>query len=196
MVDAGGFDHNAHTLRLLTCLENPYPDFDGLNLSWETLEGLAKHNGPVAAAAWALAEANADFPLELDSWPSLEAQVAAIADDIAYDNHDIDDGLRAGMLTLDALLELPFVGAPVGGHRTASSWARADAQAQGAGPRRDRPDGRRRARRDPARIAEAASRRSTTSRRRPAAGRFFGGDGGGGAGAEALLYASLYDSER
>jgi dGTPase len=109
MIDAGGFDHNAHTLRILTCLENPYPDFDGLNLSWETLEGLAKHNGPIAAPSWALAEANAGFDLELDSWPSLEAQVAAIADDIAYDNHDIDDGLRSGILNLDALIERPFV---------------------------------------------------------------------------------------
>jgi dGTPase len=109
MIDAGGFDHNAHTLRILTCLENPYPDFDGLNLSWETLEGLAKHNGPIAAPSWALAEANAGFDLELDSWPSLEAQVAAIADDIAYDNHDIDDGLRSGILNLDALIEQPFV---------------------------------------------------------------------------------------
>jgi dGTPase len=107
--DAGGFDHNGHTLRLVTCLENPYPTFDGLNLTWETLEGLAKHNGPVAAPKWALAEANSGFDLELGSWPSLEAQVAAIADDIAYDNHDIDDGLRSGILDLDALLAEPFV---------------------------------------------------------------------------------------
>jgi dGTPase len=107
--DAGGFDHNGHTLRLVTCLENPYPTFDGLNLSWETLEGLAKHNGPVARPKWAMAEADRGFDLELESWPSLEAQVAAIADDIAYDNHDIDDGLRAGILELEALLELPFV---------------------------------------------------------------------------------------
>ena len=107
--DAGGFDHNGHTLRILTCLENPYPAFDGLNLSWEALEGLAKHNGPVEAPNWALAEANRIFDLELGSWPSLEAQVAAIADDIAYDNHDIDDGLRSGILDLDALLQQPFV---------------------------------------------------------------------------------------
>ena len=107
--DAGGFDHNGHTLRLVTCLENPYPGFDGLNLTWETLEGLAKHNGPVAQPNWAMAEANAAFDLELASWPSLEAQVAAIADDIAYDNHDIDDGLRSGILDFDALLTEPFV---------------------------------------------------------------------------------------
>ena len=109
MAEAGGFDHNAHTLRLLTWLEQPYPRHRGLNLSWETLEGLAKHNGPIHRASWALAEANKAFPLDLASWPSLEAQVAAIADDIAYDNHDIDDGLRAGLFTLDALLAVPFV---------------------------------------------------------------------------------------
>ncbi len=109
LAEAGGFDHNGHTLRIVTCLENPYPDFDGLNLSWEALEGLAKHNGPVANPGWALGEADAAFPLELSSWPSLEAQVAAIADDIAYDNHDIDDGLRAGILRLEELLELTYV---------------------------------------------------------------------------------------
>ncbi|QNM82539.1 deoxyguanosinetriphosphate triphosphohydrolase [Sphingomonas sabuli] len=109
MADAGGFDHNAHTIRIATRLETPYVGFDGLNLSWESLEGLAKHNGPVAAPNWALAEANQEFDLQLSSWPSLEAQVAAIADDIAYDNHDIDDGLRAGLIDLDALLALPLV---------------------------------------------------------------------------------------
>ncbi|HEY0325875.1 MAG TPA: dNTP triphosphohydrolase, partial [Allosphingosinicella sp.] len=109
MAPAGGFDHNAHTLRLLTRLETPYPTFDGYNLSWETLEGLAKHNGPVAEPTWALAEVNAAFDLDLASWPSLEAQVAALADDIAYDNHDIDDGLRAELFTLDEVLEVPLV---------------------------------------------------------------------------------------
>ena len=108
MAEAGGFDHNAHTLRLLTRLECPYPDFCGLNLSWETLEGLAKHNGPVAEPPWALAEADAEFPLDLAGWPSLEAQVAALADDVAYDNHEIDDGLRAGLFGLDELLEVPL----------------------------------------------------------------------------------------
>lgn len=107
--DAGGFDHNAHTLRILTRLETPYPDFDGLNLSWETLEGLAKHNGPIEYPTWAMAEANSQCDLELATWPSLEAQVAAISDDIAYDNHDIDDGLRSGLLQLDELIELPLV---------------------------------------------------------------------------------------
>jgi len=109
MAEAGGFDHNAHTIRLLTRLESPYPRFSGLNLSWETLEGLAKHNGPVTGAPWALAEADSEWPLELECWPGLEAQVAAIADDIAYDNHDIDDGLRAGLFTLEELLEVPLV---------------------------------------------------------------------------------------
>ena len=110
LADAGGFDHNAHGIRILTRLETPYADFDGLNLSWETLEGLAKHNGPVASPNWALADANAGFDLKLDCWPSLEAQVAAIADDIAYDSHDIDDGLRAGIIDLDELVALPPIG--------------------------------------------------------------------------------------
>lgn len=111
MEAAGGFDHNGHTLRTLTRLECPYPNFDGLNLSWETLEGLAKHNGPVAAPQWALAAVDQDIGLDLASFASLEAQVAAIADDIAYDNHDIDDGLRAGLLTLEMLMEEPWIAA-------------------------------------------------------------------------------------
>jgi len=109
LADVGGFDHNAHTLRIVTRLETPYPEFDGLNLSWEALEGLAKHNGPIAEPAWAMAEVDGEWPLELGTWPSLEAQIAAISDDIAYDNHDIDDGLRAGLLDLDELLALPIV---------------------------------------------------------------------------------------
>lgn len=108
MADAGGFDHNAHTIRIVTKLETPYVGFDGLNLSWEALEGLAKHNGPVSSPTWALAEVNEEFDLELSTWPSLEAQVAAIADDIAYDNHDIDDGLRAGLIDFDALSAVPL----------------------------------------------------------------------------------------
>ena len=122
LADAGGFDHNAHTLRLVTVLENPYPDFDGLNLSWEMLEGLAKHNGPVTNPGWAMREADSAAGLDLDSWPGLEAQVAAIADDIAYDNHDIDDGLRSGILDLDALLAVPFV---------ARQWAAVEARHPG-----------------------------------------------------------------
>ena len=110
LADAGGFDHNAQTVRIVTKLENPYPGFEGLNLSWEALEGLAKHNGPVSQPSWALAEANNEWDLELGTWPGLEAQVAAISDDIAYDNHDIDDGLRAGLLQLDELIAVPIVG--------------------------------------------------------------------------------------
>ena len=110
LADAGGFDHNAHTVRIVSRLETPYPDFDGLNLSWEALEGLAKHNGPITSPSWAMVEANEQWDLELGSWPGLEAQVAAISDDIAYDNHDIDDGLRAGLLDLGELIEIPLVG--------------------------------------------------------------------------------------
>ena len=107
----GGFDHNAQALRIVSRLEVRYPTFDGLNLSWETLEGLAKHNGPVAGPLpWALAEVDAAFPLDLATWPGLEAQVAACADDIAYDNHDLDDGLRAGLFALDDVTAaVPFV---------------------------------------------------------------------------------------
>ncbi len=119
----GGFDHNAHTLRVLMRLESPYCDHDGLNLTWETLEGLAKHNGPVAAPTWALAELDAFYPLDLARHASLEAQVAALADDIAYDNHDIDDGLRAGFLQLDELLALDFV---------AEGWRAVETQFPGA----------------------------------------------------------------
>lgn len=109
MTGAGGFDHNANTLRVLMRLESPYCEHEGLNLSWEVLEGLAKHNGPVHAPNWALSELDSAFPLDLAQWSSLEAQVAAVADDIAYDNHDIDDGLRAGFLQLDDLLTLPAI---------------------------------------------------------------------------------------
>lgn len=105
----GGYDHNAHCLRVLMRLDSPYIGMSGLNLSWELLEGLAKHNGPVTAPGWALEELDAAFPLDLGQHASLEAQVASLADDIAYDNHDIDDGLRAGFLTLDDLLTLDFV---------------------------------------------------------------------------------------
>jgi len=109
MGQAGGYDHNAHSVRIVARLDSPYCDHDGLNLSWEMLEGMAKHNGPVAAPNWALAEVDRAFPLALSSWPSLEAQVANIADDIAYDNHDIDDGLRSGYLRLYQLPALDFI---------------------------------------------------------------------------------------
>ena len=111
MAGVGGFDHNAQTLRALMMIDSPYPRWAGLNLSWEMLEGLAKHNGPVVAPNWAMAAADAAFPLDLATHASLEAQIAAVSDDIAYDNHDIDDGLRSGILERDALLALPFVAA-------------------------------------------------------------------------------------
>ncbi len=111
MAPYGGFDHNAQALRIVTRLERHYAGFDGLNLTWETLEGIAKHNGPVPAPwPWALAEVNADWNLRLNTHASAEAQVAAVADDIAYNHHDLHDGLRAGLFTEADLSELPLVG--------------------------------------------------------------------------------------
>jgi dGTPase len=117
----GGFDHNAQTLRVVTSLEHRYPDFDGLNLTWESLEGVVKHNGPLVDKTGApigryrehgiplgISEYDAKYDLELSSFASLEAQVAAIADDIAYDAHDIDDGLRAGLFAVDDLKVMPL----------------------------------------------------------------------------------------
>jgi dGTPase len=117
----GGFDHNAQTLRVVTSLEHRYPDFDGLNLTWESLEGIVKHNGPLIARSGApvgkyrehgvpvgIADYDKTYDLELWSFASLEAQVAAIADDIAYDAHDIDDGLRAGLFAVDDLKVMPL----------------------------------------------------------------------------------------
>lgn len=121
--EQGGWDHNAQALRTLMRLESPYCGHDGLNLTWELLEGLAKHNGPVRNPGWALRELDAAFPLDLSGYSCLEAQVAAIADDIAYDNHDIDDGLRAGFLTLEQLTEQPFV---------AEQWYAVEQRYQGA----------------------------------------------------------------
>jgi len=107
----GGFDHNAQAIRIVTKLERHYADFDGLNLTWETLEGIAKHNGPVSAPVpYALADFNAVYDLELDSYASAEAQVAAFSDDIAYNHHDLHDGLRAGLFTEADLMELPVTG--------------------------------------------------------------------------------------
>ncbi len=111
----GGFDHNVQTFRVITKLEERYPSWDGLNLTWETLEGIIKHNGPVthhmAEPSWkAIADFNAQWDLRPDSYASLEAQVAAISDDIAYNNHDVDDGLRAGLFTIEDLLDVPMIG--------------------------------------------------------------------------------------
>jgi dGTPase len=117
----GGFDHNAQTLRVITSLEHRYPEFDGLNLTWESLEGIVKHNGPLTLRSGApaghysssgipvgIADFNRKYDLELWSFASLEAQVAAFADDIAYDAHDIDDGLRAGLFGVDDLKVMPL----------------------------------------------------------------------------------------
>ncbi|MDW4497575.1 deoxyguanosinetriphosphate triphosphohydrolase [Sulfitobacter sp. D35] len=112
MAPYGGFDHNAQTVRIVTRLERHYADFDGLNLTWETLEGIAKHNGPVVGdIPWALADYTARHDLELDSFASAEAQVAAIADDVAYNHHDLHDGLRAELFSTDELAELPILNA-------------------------------------------------------------------------------------
>ncbi|MEM6665150.1 MAG: deoxyguanosinetriphosphate triphosphohydrolase [Pseudomonadota bacterium] len=113
MAPYGGFDHNAQSLKIVTALESRYAAFDGLNLTWETLEGLVKHNGPIVTDAVAdipayIMDYNAGHDLWLHTHASLEAQVAAIADDIAYDSHDIDDGLRAGLLTLESLEDIPI----------------------------------------------------------------------------------------
>ncbi len=124
----GGFDHNAQTLRIVTKLETRYPGWDGLNLAWETLEGLAKHNGPIFMPGWAMAQADAAFPLDLASHAGLEAQVAALADDIAYDNHDLDDGIRAGLFTVEEVAAaVPFA---------AASWAAVTARWPGITARR------------------------------------------------------------
>jgi dGTPase len=107
---AGSFDHNVQTFRILTQLEQRYAEFDGLNLTWESLEGVVKHNGPVAEPGPELTAFCRDFDLELDTHAGPEAQVAALADDIAYNNHDIDDGLRAGLFGIDDLQHLELVG--------------------------------------------------------------------------------------
>src|SRR3546814_7479598 len=123
MAPDGGFDHNEQTFRILTLLERRYAEFDGLNLTWETLEGIVKHNGPLTGPA-----AQKDDPvpptvvaycrdrrdLELATFASAEAQVAALSDDIAYHNHYIDDGLRAGLCSLDDLRDPPLVGTEIG----------------------------------------------------------------------------------
>lgn len=111
MAPYGGFDHNAQALRIVTKLERHYADFDGLNLTWESLEGIAKHNGPVhPPLSYALADVNAEWDLELHTNASAEAQVAAVADDVAYNHHDLHDGLRAGLFNEEDLSQLPVIG--------------------------------------------------------------------------------------
>src|SRR5579871_2783580 len=125
--DHGGFDHNAQSLRVVTALEHRYPGFDGLNLTWEALEGIVKHNGPLIARDGSalpryrergipvgIADFVKTYDLELWSFASLEAQVAAVADDIAYDAHDIDDGLRAGLFSLDDVKAMPLLADMIG----------------------------------------------------------------------------------
>ena len=110
MAPYGGFDHNAQAIRIVTSLERHYAQWDGLNLTWETLEGIAKHNGPVAPPwPYALADYNARHDLELSTHASAEAQVAALADDIAYSHHDLHDGLRAELFSTDELSDLPVL---------------------------------------------------------------------------------------
>jgi dGTPase len=111
----GGFDHNVQTFRVVTKLERRYPRWEGLNLTWETLEGVIKHNGPVSEKldrpSWkAISEFDQEYDLGLSTWASAEAQVAALADDIAYNNHDVDDGVQAGLFRLEELLDVPLIG--------------------------------------------------------------------------------------
>ncbi|WAC49081.1 deoxyguanosinetriphosphate triphosphohydrolase [Asticcacaulis sp. SL142] len=111
----GGFDHNVQTFRVVTKLEHRYPAFEGLNLTWETLEGIIKHNGPsvhlLSRPSWkAVKDFNDIYDLRMDTYASIEAQIAAIADDIAYNNHDVDDGLKAGLFTIDDLRDIPLIG--------------------------------------------------------------------------------------
>jgi dGTPase len=144
MAPYGGFDHNAQALRIVTRLERHYADFDGLNLTWETLEGIAKHNGPVTGPnarhpgeplPYALAEVNAAWDLGLDTYASAEAQVAAIADDVAYSHHDLHDGLRSGLFTEGDLMDLPVTG---------PAFAEVDARHPGLDPMRRRHEALRR----------------------------------------------------
>ena len=147
----GGFDHNAQTLRVVTSLEHRYPEFDGLNLTWETLEGIVKHNGPLTeperGAGRALPRKRhsrrylpisiKNYDLELWSYASLEAQAAAFADDIAYDAHDIDDGLRAGLFGVDDLKVMPLTASDHRGDRPALSQSRRRQARRGTGARAD-----------------------------------------------------------
>ncbi|TVQ55554.1 MAG: deoxyguanosinetriphosphate triphosphohydrolase [Rhodobacteraceae bacterium] len=143
MAEHGGFDHNAQALKIVTALENRYAAFDGLNLTWETLEGLAKHNGPLLPGAdaprdalpEALRACDARLPLELHTYASAEAQAAALSDDIAYNNHDLEDGLRAGLFDAEAARALPLVG---------QAWEAVEAEWPGLDPARTQTEALRR----------------------------------------------------
>ncbi len=113
MIEFGGFSHNAHTLKIITKIETRFIEFEGLNLSWEMLEGVVKHNGPIADESKLhcyILEYNNKHDLDLKNFPSLESQISAISDDIAYNNHDIEDGLRANLFEAKDLLNLPLIG--------------------------------------------------------------------------------------
>jgi dGTPase len=116
----GGFDHNAQAMRVVTLLESRYAGFDGLNLTWETLEGLAKHNGPLSKPPPYIAEYDLRHKLDLHSQPGVEAQIASLADDIAYHSHDLDDGMRAGLFGPEEISHLPLVGEALAQARMAS----------------------------------------------------------------------------
>lgn len=137
MQNEGGFEHNAQAIRIVTELAQykADPAFPGLNLTWETLEGIAKHNGPVAKPVWALAQFNARFDLELNSYASLEAQISALCDDIAYNNHDIEDGIDGGFFSLEDIKPLPLIGETA--QRLTSDFPDADPRAIIANIRRD-----------------------------------------------------------
>jgi dGTPase len=133
MEKLGGFDHNVQTFRVVTELERMYPHFNGLNLTWETLEGVVKHNGPVTdklgRPSWrAIVRYDQEHDLGLNTWASAEAQVAALADDIAYNNHDVDDGVRAGLFNMDELAEVPLIGPII--KRTAADLPGVEARLQ------------------------------------------------------------------
>ncbi|MEL7212180.1 MAG: deoxyguanosinetriphosphate triphosphohydrolase [Pseudomonadota bacterium] len=136
MAPFGGFDHNAQAVKIVTSLERHYADFNGLNLTWDTLEGIAKHNGPVTGALpFALADYSARHDLELHTHASAEAQVAALSDDVAYNNHDLHDGLRAGLFSDDDIAALPIIG---------HAYAAVDAQYANLDPYRRRHEALRR----------------------------------------------------
>ncbi len=196
----GGFDHNAQALRIVTHLERRYADFDGLNLTWETLEGLVKHNGPLlspgitrADLPFAIRDLGAGFDLELDTHASLEAQIAALADDIAYNVHDLDDGLQASFFTLDELHDLPLIG-PI--------LADVDALYPGTAPRRRKHEALRRLfsvmvedlmRETVSRIERAAPDSAIAVRRHPAPLAAFSGSMIEGMnGIRAFLKARMY----
>ncbi|MEM1237512.1 MAG: deoxyguanosinetriphosphate triphosphohydrolase [Pseudomonadota bacterium] len=136
MAPHGGFDHNAQAIRIVSALERHYAEWDGLNLTWETLEGIAKHNGPVTGdLPYALADYNARHDLELNTHASAEAQVAALSDDVAYNNHDLMDGLRAGLFNDEEIVTLPIVG---------DCYGAVDAKYPGLDPKRRRHEALRR----------------------------------------------------